>query len=110
MRVNKGTPQLRALRRSPMDTPRLIDGESERLIALTTTYGLYALRVTHYDSYDEDSIPNWSTACSSGFKVERAEVIWWAYADEVLDLIEAFSSVAHPVIDTDAEAPVASIE
>nr|WP_192963379.1 hypothetical protein [Pseudomonas fluorescens] len=93
-----------------METPRLVGGESERLIALTTSYGLYALKVTHYDSYDEDSIPHWSTACSSGFKVERAEVIWWAYADEVIELIEAFSSVAHPVIGINAGVPIAGIE
>ena len=80
-----------------MEAPRLVGGESAKLIAMTTSYGLHALKVTHYDSYDEDSSPHWSTACSSGFTVERAEVIWWAYADEVLELIEAFSSIAPPL-------------
>lgn len=103
MLENNRSPQLMAIRHSPMETPRLVGGESEKLIAMTTSYGLHALKVTQYDSYDEDSSPNWSTACSSGFKVEQAEVIWWAYADEVLRLIESFSSMACPINDTSAE-------
>lgn len=89
-------PALRMIRHSPMVIPRLVDDESPKLIALTTSYGLHALKVTHYDSYDEDSTPHWSTACSSGFTVERSEIIWWAYADEVVGLIEAFSSLSLP--------------
>ena len=84
-----------------MDLPRIVDGESAKLIALTTSYGLYALKVTHYDSYDEESTPHWSTACSSGFAVKRSEIIWWAYADEVLNLIESFSTLSLPNLGAD---------
>lgn len=84
------------IRHSPMDLPQLIDGESAKLIALTVGYGLHVLKVTHYDNFDEDCAPHWSTACSSGFKVERSEIIWWAYADEVLGLVEAFTSLSLP--------------
>ena len=76
--------------------PRLVDGESQPLIALTSSYGLYVIKVTHYDAYDEESSPRWSTACSNGFSIEPSEVIWWAYADEVEKLIEAHSGMSPP--------------
>lgn len=79
-------------RYTPQILPRLIDCESPKLIAMTTSHGLHVLKVTHYDSYDEDSTPHWSTACSDGWKVEPEEILWWAYADEVRELIE--SSIA----------------
>lgn len=77
------------IRYSPQDLPRLEDCESPKLVAMTTTLGLHVLKVTHYDSWDEDSTPHWSTACSEGWKVDPAEIIWWAYADEVRDHLEA---------------------
>ncbi|CAM3179027.1 hypothetical protein BZK31_07375 [Pseudomonas floridensis] len=77
------------IRHSPSDVPRLIDGESPKLIALTATYGLHVLKVTDYNCIDEGDEPNWSTACSDGWSVERTDIIWWAYADEVRELLES---------------------
>ena len=77
------------VRYSPQVPPRLNDGESPKLIAMTTTHGLHALKVTHYDSFDEESTPRWSTACSEAWTVEPEEILWWAYADDVRNLIES---------------------
>lgn len=77
------------IKHSPNELPRLDDCESPKLVALTASLGLHVLKVTHYDSYDEDSIPHWSTACSEAWRIEPADIIWWAYADEVRDLVEA---------------------
>lgn len=96
MQTNESASTARAIRHSPINTPRLDEGESRTLIALTTTYGLYAVRVTHYDASDEDSSPHWSTACSSGFAIERSDILWWAYADDVLALLESCSSMSLP--------------
>ncbi|MGG2621659.1 hypothetical protein [Pseudomonas aeruginosa] len=80
---------LQMVRHSPQSLPLLNDGESPKLIALTTTHGLHVLKVTHYDSFDAESTPCWCTACSEAWTVEPADVVWWAYADEVRDLIES---------------------
>lgn len=77
------------IRHPPEETPRLIDCESPKLIAMTTSHGLHMLKVTHYDDFDEDSTPSWSTACSEGWSINLADVLWWAYADEVQALIES---------------------
>jgi hypothetical protein len=77
------------LRHSPKSLPRMTDGESPKLVAMTTTRGLHVLRVTHSDSFDEDSSPRWSTACGEAWEVEIDDILWWAYADEVRDLIES---------------------
>ena len=82
------------IRHLPSTIPRLVDGESQPLIALTSTYGLYIIKVTHYDAYDEESSPRWCTACSSAFSIEQSEIIWWAYADEIQALIEAHSGLS----------------
>lgn len=95
------TSTARMVRHSPMTIPRLIEGESPTLIANTTTYGLYAIKVTHYDAYDEDSAPHWSTACSSAYTIHRSQILWWAYADEVLALVEACSLMSIPNAGTD---------
>lgn len=49
----------------------------------------HVLRGTHYDSFDEDSAPRWSTACGGACEVELDDILWLAYADEVRDLIES---------------------
>ena len=77
------------VRHSPLDIPRLVDGESPKLIAMTTRYGLHVLKVTDYNCIDEGDTPNWSTACSEGWSVNQAEIIWWAYADDVRELLES---------------------
>lgn len=77
------------IKHSPNEIPRLDDCESPKLVALTVSHGLHVLKVTHYDSFDEDSTPHWSTACSEGWKIEPSDIIWWAYADDVCELIEA---------------------
>lgn len=77
------------IRHSVNEIPVLVGGESQKLIAMTTTYGLHVLKVTHYDTWDEDSTPHWSTACSAGYQVERADILWWAYAAEIQLLVEA---------------------
>ena len=74
---------------TPQTLPRLIDCESPKLIAMTTSHGLDVLKVTHYNSYDEDSTPHWSTACSEDWQVDPAEILWWAYADDVQALVES---------------------
>lgn len=96
MTTQASEPYSRMIRHQSTTTPRLIEGESPPLIAYTTSYGLCAIKVTHYDVFDEDSSAHWSTACSSGFAIERAEVLWWAYADEVLALIEEHSCASPP--------------
>lgn len=58
------------VRQSPQALPLLNDGESPKLIALTTTHGLHVLKVTHYDSFDAESTPRWCTACSEAWTVE----------------------------------------
>jgi len=102
MAVQERAPAPRMVRHSPATTPKLIEGESPTLIAHTTTYGLYAVKVTHYDAYDEESIPHWSTACSSGFTIERAEIIWWAYANEVLGFVESNTCMSLPNAASDS--------
>lgn len=96
MPVEESAPATRMVRHSPMTTPKMIEGESPTLIAYTTSYGLYAVKVTHYDAYDDESIPHWSTACSSGFTIERSEIIWWAYAIEVLGFVESNTCMSLP--------------
>lgn len=71
------------------DIPRIVDGESPKLVAMTTRFGLHVLKVTHYDSFCEESSPCWVTACSDAWSVDPSEIIWWAYADDVQQLIEA---------------------
>lgn len=88
------TPSTQFTRYSPLTTPRLAGGESPALIALTTSYGLYAVKVTQYDAYDEDSTPHWSTACSSGFTIDPSQILWWAYADDLLTLVESCSQMS----------------
>ncbi|MCV4061285.1 hypothetical protein ACVXHM_16810 [Pseudomonas aeruginosa] len=84
---------------TPQTLPRLIDCESPKLIAMTTSRGLHVLKVTHYDCDDEDSKPHWSTACSEGWQVDPVEILWWAYADDVQALVESY-----PVLDAQGVA------
>lgn len=76
-------------RHPPSDLPRLVDGESPKLIAWTTSYGMHVLKVTDYNCIDEGDEPKWTTACSECWSVDRSDIIWWAYADEVRGLLEA---------------------
>ncbi|MFL1449168.1 hypothetical protein ACI77O_12305 [Pseudomonas tritici] len=77
------------IRHSANTLPRMENDESPKLLALTTTFGLHVLKVTSYGCFDEDDQPRWSTACRDGWSVERAEILWWVYADEARDLLEA---------------------
>lgn len=79
----------RSVMNPPNIIPKLEDGESAKLVAMTTSYGLHVVKVTHYDDYDDESTPWWSTACSEGWKLEPAEILWWAYADDVRNLVES---------------------
>lgn len=74
------------IRHAPSETPILIDFESQKLVAMTTTYGLHMVKVTHYD---DECPPRWSTACSDGWEIETTNILWWAYASEVQALLEA---------------------
>lgn len=76
------------IRHSAKVLPRLNDGESPKLIAMTTTYGLHAVRVTDYNCFDEEDEPLWSTACSNAYSIERVCILWWAYADDVQAVLE----------------------
>lgn len=75
-------------RNSPDIIPSLIEGESAKLIALTKTHGLHVVKVTNYFEQDEDSEYSWSTACSEGWAIDKADIIWWCYADKVQALLE----------------------
>lgn len=72
----------------PHELPELIDYESKKLVAMTTKFGFHVIKVTHYGSFDEDSSPHWSTACSEGWTIDPSEILWWAYADDVADLLQ----------------------
>lgn len=83
----------RSIMNPPHIIPKLKDCESPKLVAMTTSYGLHVVKVTHYDDYDDESTPWWSTACRDGWKLEPAEILWWAYADDVRNLVESGSQL-----------------
>lgn len=76
-------------RYTPATTPTLSNCESGKLIALTTTFGLHVLKVTDYSVEGEPPEPTWRTACADGWSVEPSDIVWWAYADEAQDMLEA---------------------
>ncbi len=84
------------IRYSAAQTPRLNDGESPKLIALTTTYGLHVLKVTDHSLDNEDPEPTWRTACADAWSVETDDIVWWAYADEALAHLEAAPLLRQP--------------
>lgn len=89
--MDMGTNEAARFRRhSAEDNPRIVDGASPKLIAMTVNYGLHVLKFTDYNCFDEDDSPQWVTACSEAWTVEREDIIWWAYADDVQALLEAF--------------------
>lgn len=77
------------IRHSPMILPLIVDGESSKLVAMTTGYGLHVLKVTDYNCLDEGDTPNWITACGEAWTVPQDEILWWAYASDVQELLEA---------------------
>lgn len=70
-------------------TPKLVDYESPKLVALVKGFEpIHVIKVTQYDLGDEGSVPSWQTACSEAWSIDPEDIVWWAYADEVKELIE----------------------
>ena len=73
------------LRKTPLITPTITEGISERLVVCLDSGEIICAKVCQWD--DED-FPAWYTASADSFTVDPSNILWWAYASDVKALVE----------------------